>query len=48
MIAPIYPAIIEPKLMVDIRSAYIVPSMFLGHILQANTNNGMVLSSPTT
>lgn len=46
--APNYPDIIPPKFMADINNAYIVPSIFLGHILQANTNIGMVLISPTT
>ena len=48
MIAPIWPAIIDPRLIVDINKAYIVPSIFLGHILQAKTNNGIVFNSPTT
>jgi hypothetical protein len=38
----------EPKLRVLIISAYIVPSMFLGHILHANTRTGSILSSPIT
>lgn len=38
----------EPKFKVLIINAYIVPSIFLGHILHANTNTGSILSSPIT
>lgn len=37
-----------PKLIADINNAYIVPSIFLGHILQANTKTGIVFNSPIT
>jgi hypothetical protein len=37
-----------PKFIADIRRAYIVPSIFFGHILQANTNTGIVFNSPIT
>jgi len=32
--------------MVDIKKAYIVPSIDLGHILQANTSKGIVFNYP--
>lgn len=43
--APICSEIALPKLSADIKMAYIVPSIFLGHILQANTNTGIEFSS---
>ena len=46
-IPPIYFPNSYPRLMVDMSSAYIVPSMFDGQILQASTSIGRVFSSPT-
>jgi hypothetical protein len=46
--APKFTEIIEPKFNVDISKAYMVPSILLGHILQAKTNSGIVFNSPTT
>lgn len=36
-----------PKLIVLINIAYIVASIFLGHIRHANTNIGIIFNSPT-
>lgn len=46
--APIYPETTLPKLIADINKAYIVPSIFFGHILHAKTKIGIVFNSPTT
>ena len=42
---PNNPEIIEPKLTALVSIAYIVPSIFLGHILQAKTNIGSKFNS---
>jgi hypothetical protein len=38
----------DPKFSVDINIAYMVPSIFLGHILHANMSKGIEFSSPIT
>lgn len=45
---PSYPETMPPKLIQLIIKAYMVPSMLLGHILQAITSKGIVFNSPTT
>jgi len=46
--APHYAPNNDPIFIVDISIAYIVASIFFGHILQANTNSGIIFNSPTS
>ena len=45
---PNCPLNIDPKLIVDIKNAYMVPYIFFGQMRHASTRSGKVLSSPIT